>query len=226
MKFTLSALLSLFLLLCFSATPVFADDSTAGEGNLMYIFTMPDGTGFFKVELHEKNGNYDGQISSSGGFGGVQGRFIGDALAVSLGNMYHFNLKYQMSTDKRTKREYLRGFYTENRPIEIKTYTDLKKGSLRMDMALDNNKADYVSDGKEFRLNWSEKNNNTGQENLFTLWGNKIKNEPGSCEGALSPQDNPMTKLMYFYCESSGSLENSFFRRTIDLIAWVIPYLM
>ena len=219
MKFTLSIMFSFLLLVCFSARPVFADP--AGEGSLMYVFTQPDGTGFFKVEVHEKDGKYDGQISSSGGFGDVKGRFIGDTLMVQLGSMYQFNLKYQVSTDKRTKRENFRGFWTENRPSEFKAYTDLKSNTPRMDAKIgDETTANYWSSGKDFQMNFGD------TQNKAMLWAKKIKNEAGSCEGAISPPDMPSSKLVYFYCESSGTLEDSFFRRTVDLIAWVLPYLL
>ena len=75
----------------------------------------------------------------------------------------------------------------------------------------------FYASPKEFRIDFLKEKN--------TLQATKIKDEPGACEGKIFATDSPVQTGASFYCESSGSLEDTFFKGPIDVIAWLLPLL-
>jgi len=201
--------LSLVFIGLFSAVPAFA------TGSLSMVFTKPDATSFTKIEVQEENGAYTGQISSSGGFAQIQGGIKDGVLEVTM-NKQKIHLQYTASNQKNTLREYYRGFFTDTRTAEILSFKDLKRNSIRMEITIGDDQANYTADAKWLLLNTKD----------FQWEARKIKNEPGSASGAIHEPNNPTNIYMDFYSESSGSLQDTLFQNSVDVVAWALPFLI
>ncbi len=191
---------------------IFFSGEAWGLGQLQLVAKTEDGK--IKVSLYEEEGHYFGEIRE--GFTvmtPIEVYLDAKTLQISMGEQ-----DYVIERWKLGKFISYGGIIQDDRGISAQA--EFKGPRLTLSGTIENEKNDLVhfevtaNDQKgSLKLHWNDKH---------LALKKSFDGNPGDCQGGLFP-DN-LAKSSGFWCSSSGSLKDAFFKSPDHILAWLVVF--
>jgi hypothetical protein len=187
-------------------------NSARAEGKLSWSISTPEW--FQKLEITEDNGNQQGKLSSIQSVTPVSAIVVGEQLQINTGPQAD---SLDFKVDGKNTRYH--GRFWVPRFTEFTSYIR-DKGEIYIAGKVAEKipvKFWMNSQKKTFYLNWEGVNLEVSSD---------PKAGPGACKGKVFLDNGAGGTLGTFTCRSSGSLEDTLFKNSHDVIAWLIHKLV